>query len=572
MNRGNQALARVLRVFPESVRAVVLTAILSLAAGLSAVAFLILTNLLFSRTFISLASRSRTEFVLGSLLVILSSSLLAGFLLNVFAPEAAGSGIPQVKAAFWKELGHMPFPPVLVKFVAGVISIGGGASLGREGPSVFLGGGAASNLAGLLGIPRRERRGAMVMGASSGLAAAFNSPLAAITFAIEEIVGDLNSRYLGGVVLASLGGAFVVYAIIGRQPAFSLPSIENVSWLHYAVVPLVALLASLAGVAFQRAALFWRGRFKAARKIPAWLRPALGAFVTWVLGTGVFLGTGKLGVFGLGYRDLSDALRNGYAWRIAGLVLVAKLIATVASYSSGGCGGIFAPMLFVGGMTGTFVGGLMGSWVPMTPADHIVLAVVGMSACLGAVVRAPLTSLLIVFEMTHQFSLVPGLMMGAIISQAASRLAGRLNFYDALLVQDGHELHKIRPPHDLQSWQNLAVNAIANPRPVVLRDPSPEVLRDVIGRYPYNAFPLVIDGVLSGVVFREQILSALHAGTPPEVRKAVTCHPDQTVREVGDMFIESPGNVLVVVAREDGGVRGIITLHDLIRAQAAVQA
>ena len=119
---------------------------------------------------------------------------------------------------------------------------------------------------------------------------------------------------------------------------------------------------------------------------------------------------------------------------------------------------------------------------------------------------------------------------------------------------------------------HLAVGAIANPRPVVLRDPSPEVLRDVIGRYPYNAFPLVIDGVLSGVVFREQILSALHAGTPPEVRKAVTCHPDQTVREVGDMFIESPGNVLVVVAREDGSVRGIITLHDLIRAQAAVQA
>lgn len=546
------------------------TVVLALAAGLSAVAFLILVNLLFSRTIVALAGRSRAEFVSGSLIVILSSSLVAGLLLNVFAPEAAGSGIPQVKAAFWRELGDMRFLPVLVKFVAGIISIGGGASLGREGPSVFLGAGVASNLSGHLGVPRRGRRGPTIMGASAGLAAAFNSPLAAITFAIEEIAGDLNSRYLGGVVLSSLGGAFVVYAIIGRQPAFSLPSVENVSWLHYAVVPMVALVASLLGVAFQRGALAWRERVRAVRRVPPWLRPALGGLVTWALGTGVFLGTGQLGVFGLGYADLSTALRNGYAWKIAGLVVVAKLVATIASYASGGCGGIFAPMLFIGGMAGTFVGGLMGRWIPMTSADHIVLTVVGMSACLGAVVRAPLTSLLIVFEMTHQFSLVPGLMLGAIISQAAARLAGPLNFYDALLVQDGHELHKIRPPVDLQGWQNLAAGAIANPRPVVLGGLSPTEMRKLLDRHPYNSFPLVVGGDLLGIVTREEMMSSIAGGTSPPVREAVTCHPDQTVREIGDKLIGSGGNVLVVVGREQGEVRGIITLHDLIRAQAAL--
>ncbi|MBC7364359.1 MAG: chloride channel protein, partial [Candidatus Aminicenantes bacterium] len=142
--------------------------------------------------------------------------------------------------------------------------------------------------------------------------------------------------------------------------------------------------------------------------------------------------------------------------------MLGKLVATIVSYASGGCGGIFAPTLFFGGMTGFFVAGLFSSWIALQPSDHIVLAAIGMTACLGAVVRAPLTSLLIVFEMTHQFELVPGLLLGTIISQGIARLAGHLNFYEALLVQDGQELHKIKPPLDLRSWQNLPVSAIAN--------------------------------------------------------------------------------------------------------------
>jgi CIC family chloride channel protein len=222
---------------PENVRTVIQTGIVSMLAGLSAVLFLFMTNLLFETTYLSFAGRSTTFFVLASFLVIVSTSALVGLLLNVFSPEAAGSGIPQVKSSYWKELGHMKFKPVLIKFVAGILSIGGGNSLGREGPSVFIGSGVASNAEGVFGTPKRGRRGAAVIGASAGLAAAFNAPLAAIAFVIEEIVGDLNNRYLGRVVLSSVIGAFVVYALLGRQPAFSLPPIENISWLHYLIVP-----------------------------------------------------------------------------------------------------------------------------------------------------------------------------------------------------------------------------------------------------------------------------------------------------------------------------------------------
>lgn len=563
-------IVRLLQKLPENARQVAQTTILSLSAGLSAVGFLFMANLFFSLTYVQFASRSKLFFAAASFILIIGTSLLVGFLLNVFSPEAAGSGIPQVKSAYWKELGHLDFRPVVIKFVAGVLSIGGGASLGREGPSVYIGSGVSSNLAGAMGTPRRGRRPATLMGASAGLAAAFNTPLAAITFAIEEITGDLNSRYLGRVVLASLLGAFTVYAILGRQPAFSLPAIENVSWLHYAIVPLVAAIASLAGAAFQRGTLFLRAWQKKLTRVPAFLRPGFGGLVTWILGVSVFLTAGKIGVFGLGYQDLSKALNNDFEWKIAGIMVCAKLVATIASYGFGGCGGIFAPLLFIGGMSGFFIGGLAGTWIPLTPADHIVLSAVGMSACLGTVVGAPLTSLLIVFEMTHQFALVPALMLGMLTSRAVSRFAGRLNFYDAALVQDGHELHKIRPPIDLQSWQNLPVSAIANPRPVVVRSLDPKELHGVVDQFPYNSFPVELDGRLRGVVTRQQILESLLGRDTPEIRNVVTCFPDQTVREIGDKFIQSPINVLVVLDRAGGAIRGIITLHDLIRAQASV--
>jgi CIC family chloride channel protein len=559
------------RKVPDNIGTALQSGTLGLLGGLSSVLFMFMTNLLFSRTFLRFAGLSKLAFALDSLLVIAVTSTLVGFLLNVFSPEAAGSGIPQVKSAYWKELGNIRLKSVLVKFVAGILSIGGGNSLGREGPSVFIGSGVAANADAVFGTPLRGRRGAAVIGASAGLAAAFNAPLAAVAFVIEEIVGDLNNRYLGRVVLSSVLGAFVVYALIGRQPAFSLPPIENISWLHYLIVPLVAFTAALAGVIFQRATLRWRLRLKRQKRVPAWMLPLLGGLLTWVIGCAVFLAWGKVGVFGLGYQDLSSALDNQFEWKIAGVMFVAKLLAMIAGYSFGGCGGIFAPLLFIGGMAGYFLGGLARLWIPITPADQIVLAVVGMSACLGATVRAPLTSILIVFEMTHQFSLVPGLLLGTIISQATARFAGKLNFYDALLVQDGDELHKIHPPVDLRGWQSLPVSAIANPQPIMLSGLDPEEMRAKLDGYPFNSFPLLEKGKVKGIVTREALARALMAGTAPEVRKAVFCFPDQTVRDIGRKFLESSTYVLVVVDKETKAVKGIITLHDLIRAQAAIQ-
>jgi chloride channel protein, CIC family len=559
-----------LRRLPYNSRVLVYTIVCGAFAGAAAVAFMVGINYLFDRTYVEFSRYPAPYFLAASFLTIMGSSLAVGLLLYRFSPESAGSGIPQLKAAYWKEIGYVPFLPVLVKFVAGILSIGGGASLGREGPTVYIGGGIASNVAGALGIPVRQRRFAVVIGAAAGLAAAFNAPLAAVTFILEEFVGDLNSRFIGRVVLAALIGAFVVYALLGRQPAFKLPSVEEISWVHYVLAPLVAAVAAATGSFFQKATLSLRGSLLRQKTVPPWLLPCCGGFLVWIIGASVYYSTGKFGVFGLGYHDLSSALENDYIWWVAGIMVAAKLAATILSYGFGACGGVFSPTLFLGGMCGYFIGALVNFHIPLTPSDRIILSAVGMSTCLGAVVRAPLTSMLIVFEMTHQFAFVPGLMIGAVVSVVVSHAFGRQNFYDAILLQDGHELIKIRPPLDIKSWQKLPISSIANRKPVIVRSTEASHLKEILDSHPYRCFPFQADGDRLGLITREQMASLLAGGKSPAVSPAVVCSPDQSVRDISARITEAPHDFIILLDEKTGEIAGIVTLHDLLRAQQSI--
>jgi len=431
---------------------------------------------------------------------------------------------------------------------------------------VQLAGAVASNLAGLGGAAKQKRRAAAAAGASAGLAAAFNTPLAATTFVLEEIIGDLNSRFLGGVLLAAVLGALVVHGVIGRQPSFTLKEVDTPTWLGYALTPVVAGLASVVGVCFQRASLGLRRRMKDSR-VPAWLLPAVGAVITWALGAAVFAATHRLGVFSLGYDDLSQALAGDLGWQLAAVLLGAKFIATFTCYGFGGCGGIFSPTLFFGGMTGVVVAGFVNLQWPVAQADVVTLAVVGMSACLGAVVWAPVTGILIVFEMTHQFSLVPALMIAALVSQTVSRKMNRENFYDAMLTQDGHQLERVRPPRGLQGWQQLPVSAIANFRPVVLGDPNPSEIQKALKAHPYQRFPVTKQGRLAGILTRKEAEAALAEKRAPRLEPATTCLPGQTIRQLQALLIESSIGLVVLTAADGQPVLGVVTLHDLLRAE-----
>lgn len=370
-------------------------------------------------------------------LLMAGGALIAGILMTRYCPDAAGSGIPQVKSAYERKETLFSWKIVWVKFIAGVVSIGGGSSLGREGPTVHICAALASKVSKAFGESRALRGTAVCAGSAAGLAAAFNSPLAGVTFVMEEIVDGENPKaFVGRSLLAAALAVLVVFVCVGDFPALPLGESVPMRWSVVWLSPVVALLAGLSGLWFQWATVGLRKRSKASRISPAF-RPAIGAGAAFVFGLGAYMLTGRLGVFGLGETDLLSALHFEVVWWAALVLLAAKLAATVLCYGSGGCGGIFAPLLFFGGMCGTLVAASFQQWLALTPDDAMLLTVIGMTSCLCAVVRAPLTSILIVVEMTRQIYALPALMVAAVICTTMSKLAFRDGIYDAFLRQDG---------------------------------------------------------------------------------------------------------------------------------------
>jgi CIC family chloride channel protein len=560
---------------PRRSQPLVESGIYGLAAGLSAVAFEIAITLVYSATIGRFAHWGEWNFVWASFCVLVGTSLASGLLLSAVAPEAAGSGIPQLKLAFWKDFGYVPWRVAWVKFIAGVLAVGGGSSLGREGPSIQIGSTVASNLSGFLGTAKTGRRRASATGAAAGLAATFNTPLASIAFVLEEILGDLNSPLLGSVVVAAILGAFAVHAFIGTHPAFDLPSVQSDTWRGRVLIPIVALLATGVGLVFQKGALGLRQAFRASSlsRIPAFLHPAVGSIFTWAIGTAVFLSCGRLGVFSLGYGDLADSLNGGTLGWLPLVLLVAKLAATIFSYGSGGCGGVFAPSLFFGAMTGCATEECFHALgVPMTGDDRLLLSIIGMSACLGAVVRAPFTSILIVFEMTREFSLIPALLVGGILSQALCRRLEPIGFYERVLKDDGHSLDTVMPPRDFREWASYPVSAICNYQPALLPDLEKATLENAVAKFPYTRFVHQVEEQPPGIVLRDDIALALKQMRAVPIHASPTCLRSDSIEHVQRQLVDSLHGIVLVLERDAGRVAGLVTLHDLLRAQQGFAA
>lgn len=558
-----------LQNLPPQARSIAATSIYGIAAGVIAVLFHLVIHAIYENGIVALSHKDPISFLLGSFLIVAVSSGIAGWLLTRFCREAAGSGIPQVKLAFWKDFGVIQWRVVWVKFIAGSLSVGGGSSLGREGPSVQLASGLTSSLSGVLGTPKHMRRTAAAAGAAAGLAAAFNTPIAAVTFVLEEIIGDLNSRMLGSVLLASVLGALVAHGMLGSQPSFTLHAPGVPQWIGYGLTPFVAAAAATVGCWFQSLCMNIRKQNKLATKLPGWVRVMLGGILAWAIGGAVFMWTGHLGVFSLGYEDLSTALDGHLAWQIALLLLFAKLAATSICYGMGGCGGIFAPTLFFGGMAGAAIAGLAGLVFPLETVDYVTLSVVGMCACLGAVVRAPVTGILIVFEMTHEFALVPALILGALVSQWISRKFHKDNFYEEVLAQDGHHVERMIPPRSLKTWMELPVARIANFKPTVATDLSQEGLRQLLKTSKKLRFPVIENGKLAGILIRKAAETAASDGSRPLLETALTCTAQTTLKDVQSLLVESPSQLAIIIDQEGDEARvvGLLTLHDILRAE-----
>ena len=514
-----------------------------------------------------LAAGSLEDFAGIGFIVLTVAGLTNGWLLTKYAPEAAGSGIPQLKTAYRQNYGQISFRIVWVKFVAATLSVGGGLSLGREGPSVQLAGGLASVLGQKLKLSNFRIRTLTACGAAAGLAAAFNAPIAAVAFVLEEIIEDLNSRTIGPILLASFVSVVTLFLLQGTEPAFIIPPVESFHGWVYLAVPVVAALASLAGVGFQKSTLSWTRHIRQKSTLPPWSRPVIGAWINWAIACLVFYWIGKTGVLGLGHQDLTASLAGDLALVSLLVLFVAKWMATTSAYALGNCGGIFTPTLFLGAMIGGACSQSIDLGIGLDQDSQRLLTIVGMSACLGAVVRAPITSILIVFEMTHDFALVPSLMLGALVSQAISRSLCPDNFYNQFLKDSGIRLETNRSLRAQASWRNRRVSSFANFEAPCLRSWENAEVENILKKSPDTIFTLLNkEDHPTGILERTQLESFLETGKTPHLQNPVFVYPNQTMQDIEPLLKEAPLSSLVLVSHNQRFL-GLFTHSDAAQSQ-----
>ena len=558
--------SRLTKLIPRSVPPIILVGI---AGSSVAVFFHHAIHFVHHSVWTPLAAGPFQDFAIIGFAVLTFVGLANGWLLTQFAPEAAGSGIPQLKTAYRQNYGVISFRVVWVKLVAATLSVGGGLSLGREGPSVQLAGGLASVIGQKFKLSAFRIRTLTACGSAAGLAAAFNAPIAAVAFVLEEIIEDLNSRTIGPILLASFASVVTLFFLQGTEPAFSIPPIVSLDGWTYLAVPVVAALASLAGVGFQKSTLGWASRIRNSSSLPNWSRPLMGAWINWAIACLTFYWIGRTGVLGLGHQDLTACLSGDMALLAMLVLFAAKWIATSSAYAWGNCGGIFTPTLFIGAMIGGACANGIDLGFGLNPDCQRLLTIVGMSACLGAVVRAPITSILIVFEMTHDFALVPPLMLAALVSQAVSRSLSQDNFYNQLLKDTGIFLETHHSLRAQASWRKRTVSSFANFDAPCLKNWNTNEITEILKDKESPVFSFLDkENRPLGIFTRGDALIYLGSKQIPNLAEPVCILPKQTMEEVVPLLKEAPYETLVLINKE-GKFLGILSRLEANLSQAS---
>jgi len=341
-----------------------LTLVIGALTGLAVVAFILVTERLGMHLYpIGSAAWRRV-------LIPVLGSLGMGYLLYRYFPDARGSGVPQTKAALFAREGRITLGTVLGKFICTAATLASGIPLGREGPSVQVGGGIASVLGRYLGLSSERVKALIPVGASAAIAAAFNTPLAAVVFSLEEITGDLHAPILGSVVLASATSWMVLRVLLGDHPLFQVPQYQLANPLEFGIYALLGVAGGLVSVAFTKLLLRTREWFMTLPKKIVWFQPAAGGIVVGVIA--LFVPQ----VLGVGYGFVGDALNGRMTLGIMALLVVLKLFAVTTSYGSGNAGGIFGPKPLYGSNAGW---NSRGHCTPLFAALHSF----GRSLCFG---------------------------------------------------------------------------------------------------------------------------------------------------------------------------------------------
>ncbi|MEO7109220.1 MAG: chloride channel protein [Polyangiaceae bacterium] len=517
----------------ETQRLYAITLLIGALSGLAAVAFH-LTIMLLERLLVDRAMNAPNHsWIAWTIFTPTAGAVVCGLLMTFVVRNARGSGVPQVKVAFAAKNGRVRLRDAIGKFFISALQIGSGSSLGREGPTVQICAGIASTLGRVARVSPKNLRRLLPVGTAAGIAAAFNAPIAAVTFTIEEVVGKLDQAMLSGVIIAAALAAVIERSALGVHPIFAIPQSYELghasSLLVYGVLGIAAALVS---ILFTDFLLALRGRLKDSR-VPEWVRPGIGGVVTGGLAVVAWWALHSRGVTGGGYDTLGIALAGRLTVRVMLVLCAMKIIATVFSYASGGSGGLFAPALFIGGMLGGAFGSVDAFLFPSHASDPIgAFALVGMGAVFSGVIRAPMTSVLIIIEMTGGYSLILPLMIANMTAYALARARRPMSIYEALLAQDGIHLEGAGTMDVLEGMQlRRLVNRTIPFRSFRLTTSAAEMLSSMAEEPKQNVFP-VLDGTerVVGVISTHEVSSPKSApADDPNATAAARMRPPPNV-------------------------------------------
>jgi CIC family chloride channel protein len=420
----------------DTQRFLLLSITIGIVAGLLVVCFHYAIDLISWFTLGTPVGRNRVATVLAPAL----GGGLSAILVLLAFPKAAGSGLTHTKAALYISNGYVPFRTVIGKFIACATSIGTGNSLGPEDPALQMGAGVSSWLGRTFQLPRERLRVIVPVGAAAGIAAAFNTPITAVLFVIEEVIGSWNASVLGSIVLSAGSAVVVSRSFLGEQPLFRVPEFGLHHPSELVVYASVGLVGGLCGTLFVRLLGALRGRVSA---LPISTR----AILPFVAGILVGL-TGLVfpEVMGAGYGSIDRALHDEFGWRLLLTLGIVKLLTTSTCFAAGTPGGMFAPTLFTGAMIGGGIGSLAQLYWPVATSPPSAYVLVGMGTFFAAVFRAPMTSVFMVFEVSASYEIILPVMVANLIAYLVARKLSAVTFFEMVAAQEGLQL----PSHERQ--------------------------------------------------------------------------------------------------------------------------
>ncbi|PHR25226.1 MAG: chloride channel protein [Desulfotalea sp.] len=575
---------------PEGLLLLILSVIVGATTGVASVFFV---KLIFAIQNFSYGSVSETIPFLGKWIYVIIpvlGGLLVGPLI-LMAQEAKGHGVPEVMQALILRGGRIRARVAVAKITASALCIGTGGSAGREGPIIQVGAALGSSLGQILRLSDERIRNLVACGAAAGIAATFNAPIAGVAFAIEVLMCGLQMRAFGNVVIAAVSASVVSRSIIGDKFAFQVPAYSMNSPYEIILYLILGLTAAIVGIMFMKMLNYSEDIFDN-WKFPQIFKPAIGGLLLGILGLaymnlpglsfppgsaahGAGMDTAMPHMYGAGFPFIEAAIQgNASLWILVALIFL-KPIATSMTLGSGNSGGVFAPSLFTGAMLGGAMGHLFGYWFPSVSGNTGAFALVGMAALFSATARAPLTAMLIVFEMSNDYFMILPLMVAGVAASYFSQWLHPESIYTMKLAKRGVRFSEGR---DMDIMQGVKVSEVMKSKPVTIQqDGSFSELMALFQENNLLGFPVMNNkNKLCGIVTLQDVHRAQSADNFTSkgltvvdlaVEDPITVFPDEPIWIAIQKMSPRDLARLPVISRDGSGTLcGLISRSDILRA------